>query len=76
MPVMISLQEKYRKTKPLKGYRIAGCLHVTKETAVLIKALVVAGRTSAGADATRFRPTMPWLQRLRIRGFRFTHGME
>jgi len=36
MPVMMSLREKYKKTKPLKGYKIAGCLHVTKETAVLI----------------------------------------
>ncbi len=43
MPVMKSLQEKYGKNKPLKGYRIAGCLHVTKETAVLIRTLVEAG---------------------------------
>lgn len=43
MPVMMSLIEKYKKTKPLKGYRIAGCLHVTKETAVLVKALAIAG---------------------------------
>jgi adenosylhomocysteinase len=43
MPVMMSLQEKYRKSKPFKGYKIAGCLHVTKETAVLVKAFVAAG---------------------------------
>ena len=43
MPVLMALQEKYSKTKPLKGYRIAGCLHVTKETAVLVKTLVAAG---------------------------------
>ena len=43
MPVMMALSEKYNKTKPLTGYRIAGCLHVTKETAVLVKALVAAG---------------------------------
>ena len=43
MPVLMALQEKYRKTKPLKGYRIAGCLHVTKETAVLVKTFVAAG---------------------------------
>lgn len=43
MPVLMALQEKYRKTKPLKGYRIAGCLHVTKETAVLVRTLVEAG---------------------------------
>jgi adenosylhomocysteinase len=43
MPVMMALREKYGRTKPLKGYRIAGCLHVTKETAVLVKTLVAAG---------------------------------
>lgn len=43
MPVMMALREKYSKTKPLKGYKIAGCLHVTKETAVLIETLKIAG---------------------------------
>lgn len=43
MPVLMALREKYRKTKPLKGFRIAGCLHVTKETAVLVETLVAAG---------------------------------
>jgi len=43
MPVLMALCAKYRKTKPLKGYRIAGCLHVTKETAVLVKTFVEAG---------------------------------
>ncbi|HXX64489.1 MAG TPA: adenosylhomocysteinase [Bacteroidota bacterium] len=43
MPVLMALREKYAKTKPFKGYRIAGCLHVTKETAVLVKTFVEAG---------------------------------
>jgi adenosylhomocysteinase len=43
MPVLMALQEKYCKTKPFKGYKIAGCLHVTKETAVLVKTFVQAG---------------------------------
>ncbi len=43
MPVLMALQEKYRKIKPFKGYKIAGCLHVTKETAVLVKTFVEAG---------------------------------
>jgi adenosylhomocysteinase len=43
MPVMTALRKKYIKTKPFKGYRIAGCLHVTKETAVLVKAFAEAG---------------------------------
>ena len=43
MPVMMALRQKYRDSKPLKGMRISGCLHVTKETAVLIRTLIAAG---------------------------------
>jgi len=43
MPVLMTLREKLAKTQPLKGQRIAGCLHVTKETAVLIRTLAAAG---------------------------------
>ncbi|HEX9794518.1 MAG TPA: adenosylhomocysteinase [Planctomycetota bacterium] len=43
MPVLMSLRERFAKTQPLKGQRIAGCLHVTKETAVLVRTLAAAG---------------------------------
>ncbi|MBI4511874.1 MAG: adenosylhomocysteinase [Deltaproteobacteria bacterium] len=43
MPVLMALREKARAEQPLKGMRIAGCLHVTKETAVLIRTLRAAG---------------------------------
>ena len=43
MPVLMALREKYSKDKPFKGARIAGCLHVTKETAVLVRTLRAAG---------------------------------
>lgn len=43
MPVLMRLRETYSKTKPFAGYKIAGCLHVTKETAVLIKTFIEAG---------------------------------
>ena len=43
MPVLMALQEKHQNSKPLKGMRVSGCLHVTKETAVLIRTLVAAG---------------------------------
>jgi adenosylhomocysteinase len=43
MPVLMALQEKHGKEKSLKGMRVAGCLHVTKETAVLVKTIVAAG---------------------------------
>ncbi|MBN2169991.1 MAG: adenosylhomocysteinase [Candidatus Krumholzibacteriota bacterium] len=43
MPVLMALREKYGQTRPFAGFRIAGCLHVTKETAVLVETLVAAG---------------------------------
>jgi adenosylhomocysteinase len=43
MPVLIALRQKYEKTKPLEGMRVAGCLHVTKETGVLVRTLKAAG---------------------------------
>lgn len=43
MPGLIALQEKYTHLKPLKGARIAGCLHMTIQTAVLIETLVKLG---------------------------------
>lgn len=39
MPGLMALREKYGKQKPLKGARIAGCLHMTIQTAVLIETL-------------------------------------
>src|SRR5260370_16076534 len=43
MPVLMALREKYKDSKPFKGHRIAGCIHVTKETAVLVRTLRAAG---------------------------------
>jgi adenosylhomocysteinase len=43
MPGLMALREKYGKTKPLAGARIAGCLHMTIQTAVLIETLVELG---------------------------------
>jgi adenosylhomocysteinase len=43
MPGLMALREEYRDEKPLKGARIAGCLHMTVETAVLIETLVELG---------------------------------
>jgi adenosylhomocysteinase len=39
MPGLMALREKYGRTKPLTGARIAGCLHMTIQTAVLIETL-------------------------------------
>jgi len=47
MPGLMSLREEFGAQKPLKGARIAGCLHMTIQTAVLIETLV-----ELGADVT------------------------
>lgn len=47
MPGLMSLRAEFGKSKPLKGSRIAGCLHMTIQTAVLIETLV-----ELGADVT------------------------
>ncbi|MFI5421531.1 MAG: adenosylhomocysteinase, partial [Nitrososphaerales archaeon] len=43
MPVLMRLREIHAKKKTLSGLRIAGCLHVTKETAVLAETFTQAG---------------------------------
>ena len=43
MPGLMSLREEYGESQPLKGARIAGCLHMTIQTAVLIETLVALG---------------------------------
>ena len=43
MPGLISLRNKYKDSKPLEGARIAGCIHMTIQTAVLIETLVDLG---------------------------------
>jgi adenosylhomocysteinase len=43
MPGLMALREEYGKEKPLKGAKIAGCLHMTIQTAVLIETLVELG---------------------------------
>jgi adenosylhomocysteinase len=47
MPGLMALRAEFGKTKPLKGARVAGCLHMTVQTAVLIETL-----TTLGAEVT------------------------
>ena len=43
MPGLMSLRNEYKDSQPLKGARIAGCLHMTIQTAVLIETLIALG---------------------------------
>ena len=47
MPGLMALRAEFGKSKPLNGARIAGCLHMTIQTAVLIETLIASGCRSA-----------------------------
>jgi adenosylhomocysteinase len=54
MPGLMALREEYRNEKPLAGARIAGCLHMTIQTAVLIETLVELGAEVAWSSCNIF----------------------
>jgi len=43
MPVLVGIRERFTREKPLKGVRIGACLHITRETAVLVETLMEGG---------------------------------
>src|SRR3954447_14904038 len=51
MPVLRSIRERFARERPLDGVRVAACLHVTAETANLVRALAAGGATVALAAA-------------------------
>ncbi|GAB4129634.1 MAG: adenosylhomocysteinase [Thermogutta sp.] len=54
MPGLMALRRKYASAKPLKGARIAGCLHMTVETAVLIETLLELGAEVQWSSCNKF----------------------
>src|SRR5664279_389919 len=54
MPGLMSIREKYAKTKPLAGVRVTGSLHMTIQTAVLIETLVELGASVRWASCNIF----------------------
>ena len=59
MPGLMSLREEYKKEQPLKGARIAGCLHMTIQTAVLIETLKALGAEVTWSSCNIFFYTRP-----------------
>lgn len=53
MPGLMMMRKRYGKEKPLKGARVAGCLHMTVQTAVLIETLIELG-AEVGATTVVF----------------------
>ncbi len=54
MPGLMALRKKYAASKPLKGARIAGCLHMTIQTAVLIETLLELGAEVQWSSCNKF----------------------
>jgi adenosylhomocysteinase len=54
MPGLMALRAKYRATKPLTGAHVAGCLHMTIETAVLIETLIELGANVTWSSCNKF----------------------
>lgn len=54
MPGLMALRQKHRVTKPLRGSRIAGCLHMTIQTAVLIETLTELGAEVQWSSCNKF----------------------
>src|ERR1700689_4720382 len=54
MPGLMSIRKKYAATKPLKGVRVTGSLHMTIQTAVLIETLVDLGASVRWASCNIF----------------------
>ena len=68
MPGLMSLREEFGASKPLQGARIAGCLHMTIQTAVLIETLV-----ELGAEVTLAGPSTLVPREFEELGARVTH---
>ncbi|MDQ3777863.1 MAG: adenosylhomocysteinase, partial [Actinomycetota bacterium] len=51
MPVLRSIRERFDRDKPLEGVKVAACLHVTAETAGLMRTLVAGGAEAALCSA-------------------------
>lgn len=54
MPGLMALRAKYGASQPLKGARVAGCLHMTIQTAVLIETLTALGATVTWSSCNIF----------------------
>ncbi|MCU0726497.1 MAG: adenosylhomocysteinase [Planctomycetes bacterium] len=77
MPVLRLLRERVAKEKPLSGQRIAGCLHVTKETGILVRTLAAAGAELAWSGCNPLSTQDEVAAALAAEGFRIYawHGM-
>jgi adenosylhomocysteinase len=74
MPGLMSLREEYKNEQPLKGARIAGCLHMTIQTAVLIETLQALGAEVTWSSCIYSPHKTKLLLLLQLQELRFMHG--
>ena len=74
MPGLMSLRAEYKKSKPLKGARIAGCLHMTIQTAVLIETLIDLGAEVTWSSCNIFQHKITLPLQLQMLEFQFMLG--
>jgi adenosylhomocysteinase len=68
MPGLMAIRQKYGPSKPLKGARIAGCLHMTTQTAVLIETLLELGAEVQWSSCNIFSTQDPAAAAMAARG--------
>jgi adenosylhomocysteinase len=61
MPGLMALREEYRQQQPLKGAKIAGCLHMTVQTVVLIETLTLLGAEVRWSFCNIFSSKTKWI---------------
>jgi len=76
MPGLMALREEYGPSQPLQGARIAGCLHMTIQTAVLIETLVALGADVTWSSCNIFLLKIMLLLLLLKQEYLSTHGKE
>ena len=76
MPGLMALREEYRESKPLAGARVAGCLHMTIQTAVLMETLVELGAEVSGLLAIFFQLKIMQLPSLKLESVFAWKGMN
>lgn len=74
MPGLMSIREEFGAEKPLKGARIAGCLHMTIQTAVLIETLIALGAEIRWSSCNIFSTQDHAAAALAAKGYRYLHG--
>ena len=76
MPGLMAIREEFASAKPLKGARIAGCLHMTIQTAVLIETLIELGAEVTWSSCNIFSTQDHAAAAIAAAGIPVLHGKE